>query len=135
MAIFKRKGKEDAKATSDEPERTVTAEKKSAKKETPKDEVSDKKEFAAKKTVPKTSKKEDSPEEPAEEVQKAPKKASYVVCTHPDGGWQVKKTGSTKAIRRFDTKAEADAYAKKVASNNGATVIRKKKDGKIQKKL
>ena len=58
-----------------------------------------------------------------------------MVCTHPDGGWQVKKTGSTKAIRRFDTKAEADAYAKKVASNNGATVIRKKKDGKIQKKL
>ena len=77
----------------------------------------------------------DVEEDPAKETASTPRKASYVVCTHPDGGWQVKKTGSTKAIRRFDTKAEADAYAKKVASNNGATVIRKKKDGKIQKKL
>ena len=62
------------------------------------------------------------------------KKVVYVVSTHPDGGWQVKRAGSTKAIKRFDTKAEADAYAKKVASNNGASVLRKKKDGKIQKK-
>ncbi len=115
MAIFKKRGKEDAKATEEEP----------VKKATPKKDTE-------KKVAPKAGKEET---EVAEDTSKAPKKVSYVVCTHPDGGWQVKKTGSTKAIRRFDTKAEADAYAKKVASNNGATVIRKKKDGKIQKKL
>lgn len=115
MAIFKKKGKEDAKATEEEPVKKATL-----KKDT------------EKKTVPKAEKEEVGT---SDDTSKAPKKASYVVCTHPDGGWQVKKTGSTKAIRRFDTKAEADAYAKKVASNNGATVIRKKKDGKIQKKL
>ena len=85
--------------------------------------------------MPKENKTEAPEEDSVKETASTPRKASYVVCTHPDGGWQVKKTGSTKAIRRFDTKAEADAYAKKVASNNGATVIRKKKDGKIQKKL
>ena len=65
---------------------------------------------------------------------KTVKKLTYVVSTHPDGGWQVKRAGSTKVIRRFDTKKEADEYAKKVASNNGGSILRKKKDGKIQKK-
>ena len=36
--------------------------------------------------------------------------------------------------RLFKTKAEAEAYAKQVAANQGTTVVRQKKDGKIQKK-
>ena len=128
MAFFRRKGKEDEKVGSDVSEKSVKA-------DVPKDDPVEEKASTTKKAVPKENKTEAPEEDSVKETASTPRKASYVVCTHPDGGWQVKKTGSTKAIRRFDTKAEADAYAKKVASNNGATVIRKKKDGKIQKKL
>ncbi|MBQ8179570.1 MAG: DUF2188 domain-containing protein [Candidatus Methanomethylophilaceae archaeon] len=60
---------------------------------------------------------------------------AYFVQPHPDGGWQVKRAKAQKALKRFPTKAEADAYAKQVAKNQGTSVVRKKKDGKIQKKL
>jgi len=56
------------------------------------------------------------------------------VMTHPDGGWQVKGEGSSKATKRFATKAEAEAYAKTLAKNQGSHVVAHKKDGKIQKK-
>ncbi len=59
---------------------------------------------------------------------------SYFVSPHQDGGWQVKRTGAQKALKKFKTKAEAEAYAKEVASNQGISVVRQKKDGKIQKK-
>lgn len=56
------------------------------------------------------------------------------VTPHPDGGWQVKGEGNTKATKRFDTKAEAEAYAKKIAKNQDSRMVAHKKDGKIQKK-
>lgn len=108
MAFFKKKSKE-AEEEKDIPEKEET--KKPVKK------------------VPSDS------DKGSDDKSETSKKVTYVVSTHPDGGWQVKRAGSTKAIKRFDTKAEADAYAKKVAANNGASVLRKKKDGKIQKKL
>ncbi|MDO5852978.1 MAG: DUF2188 domain-containing protein [Thermoplasmata archaeon] len=74
-------------------------------------------------------------EAPAEESTKAAKSGgAYFVSPHPDGGWQVKKANAQKALKKFRTKAEAEAYAKQVASNQGTTVVRQKKDGKIQKK-
>ena len=60
---------------------------------------------------------------------------SYFVSPHQDGGWQVKRTGAQKALKKFKTKAEAEAYAKEVASNQGISVVRQKKDGKIQHKF
>ncbi len=68
------------------------------------------------------------------ETKDAKKGGAYFVSTHPDGGWQVKKANAQKALKRFKTKAEAEAYAKQVATNQGTSVVRKKKDGKIQKK-
>ncbi len=59
---------------------------------------------------------------------------SYFVSPHPDGGWQVKKAKAKRALKRFETKAEAEKYAKQVAENQGTNVVRQKKDGKIQKK-
>lgn len=59
---------------------------------------------------------------------------AYFVSPHPDGGWQVKRTNSQKALKRFKTKAEAEAYAKEVAKNQGTNVVKQKMDGKIQKK-
>jgi hypothetical protein len=82
-------------------------------------------------------KKEEPKPEPKKEESKegdAPKNGAYFVSTHPDGGWQVKKAGAQKALKRFKTKAEAEEYAKTVAENQGTNVVRKKKDGKIQKK-
>lgn len=64
----------------------------------------------------------------------AKKNGAYFVSPHPDGGWQVKKANAQKALKRFKTKAEAEAYAKQVAANQGTSVVRQKKDGKIQKK-
>ncbi|MBO5519662.1 MAG: DUF2188 domain-containing protein [Candidatus Methanomethylophilus sp.] len=72
-------------------------------------------------------------EEPVEEaVDKG--YGAYFVSPHPDGGWQVKKAKAKRALKRFDTKAEAEKYAKQVAENQGTNVVRQKKDGKIQKK-
>jgi hypothetical protein len=79
-----------------------------------------------------------------EKVADKPKKAeaeeskksggAYFVSPHPDGGWQVKRANAQKALKRFKTKAEAEDYAKQVANNQGTSVVRQKKDGKIQKK-
>lgn len=63
-----------------------------------------------------------------------PRNGAYFVSPHPDGGWQVKKANAQKALKRFDTKVEAEKYAKTVATNQGSHVVRLKKDGKIQKK-
>lgn len=75
-----------------------------------------------------------APVEPADAETKKKTNDSYFVSPHPDGGWQVKRSGAQKALKRFKTKAEAEAYAKQVASNQGVGVVRQKKDGKIQKK-
>ena len=91
-------------------------------------------------------KKEGKTESAAAEPKKAPAKASepkeekaapsgaYFVSPHPDGGWQVKRANAQKALKKFKTKAEAEAYAKQVASNQGTSVVRQKEDGKRQKK-
>ena len=73
-----------------------------------------------------------APEQNVETSQK--RNGAYFVSPHPDGGWQVKKANAQKALKKFKTKAEAEVYAKQVASNQGTTVVRQKKDGKIQKK-
>lgn len=49
-------------------------------------------------------------------------------------GWKVRKAKAKKALKIFDTKAEAEKYAKQVAKNQNANVVRQKMDGKIQKK-
>ncbi|MDO5861644.1 MAG: DUF2188 domain-containing protein [Thermoplasmata archaeon] len=78
---------------------------------------------------------EETTEASTEESKTATKSGgAYFVSPHPDGGWQVKKANAQKALKRFKTKAEAEAYAKQVASNQGTSVVRQKKDGKIQKK-
>ena len=56
------------------------------------------------------------------------------IMPHPDGGWQVKGEGNTKATKRFKTKAEAVAYAKSVSKNQDSNIVPHKKNGKLQKK-
>lgn len=76
-----------------------------------------------------------------EEVTKAESKASsaYFVSpvTNDNGkviGWKVRKAKAKRALKIFDTKLEAEKFAKQVAKNQNSTVIRQKMDGKIQKK-
>ena len=56
------------------------------------------------------------------------------VTPHPDGGWQVKGEGNSKATVRCKTKAEAEQKAKEIAKNQNANYVPHKKDGKLQKK-
>ena len=55
-----------------------------------------------------------------------------------DGKWQVFRAGSDKVIKLFATKAEAEAYTKKMAENQGVGVLthasKGKNKGRIQKK-
>jgi hypothetical protein len=113
FGLFKKKDKK-----TDDP--VETAEPKDTKKDEKAEQVSSK----------------ESKSEMEAETEESAKKSNgaYFVSTHPDGGWQVKKANAQKALKRFDTKAEAEKYAKQVAQNQGTNVVRKKKDGKIQKK-
>ncbi len=58
---------------------------------------------------------------------------NYHVSTRADGKWQVKFAGGEKAIKLFDTQAEAIAYAKKLAQNQEGSISIHKKDGKMRK--
>ena len=66
------------------------------------------------------------------EKKPAPAK-QMVVRRKEDNKWAVKKAGSDKATKLFNTKAEAEEYAKGIAKNQGTTVQKQKKDGKFQK--
>ena len=56
-----------------------------------------------------------------------PKKKNSIKVYHvskreKDGKWQVFISGSSKVIKLFDTKVEAEEYCKKMAINQGATL-------------
>ncbi len=57
------------------------------------------------------------------------------VCNHPDGGWQVKKDFSTKAVKRTETQKEAIKLARKMAQNEQGELVIQATDGKIRKKV
>ncbi len=141
LGILKKKEKKEEPAKKEAPKEEKKAA--PAKKETVKKEAPKKTE--AKKAAPKKETVKKEPAKKTEEKKAAPKKTekaddskksggAYFVSPHPDGGWQVKKANAQKALKRFDTKAEAEKYAKSVANNQDTHVVRQKKDGKIQKK-
>lgn len=58
---------------------------------------------------------------------------NYHIAKRDDGKWQVKLAGGEKAIKLFDTQAEAIDYAKSVAENQEGNITIHKRDGKIRK--
>ena len=50
-----------------------------------------------------------------------------------DGKWQVKYARGSKALKLFDTQAEAVAYAQKIADNCDGSVVVHKVTGQIRK--
>lgn len=53
---------------------------------------------------------------------------------HPDGGWQVKKGGASRASYRTDTQAEADFRARNQAKREGLEYCLHNKQGQIRQK-
>ncbi|OUP62157.1 hypothetical protein B5F12_10955 [Pseudoflavonifractor sp. An176] len=54
------------------------------------------------------------------------------VTPHPDGGWQVKGAGNTKATLRTDTQAEAIAVARAIARNQESELFIHGMNGRIR---
>lgn len=72
----------------------------------------------------------------SENGEKAPAKRNYKayhVSKHPTlDKWQVKGTGSDKALKLFDTQEQAIQYAKQVAKNQGVSIRVHSKKGRIR---
>jgi len=61
-------------------------------------------------------------------------KSSQHVILHPDGGWTVKKGGSTHATKRFDTQKEAITYGRNLSKVQGAEFYIHDRNGMIRRK-
>ncbi len=76
---------------------------------------------------------EASDEEASDEVKKVNRPKNYHVSLRDDGKWQVKFAKGNRALKLFDTQAEAIAFAKEKAENQDGAITIHKKDGKIRK--
>ena len=56
------------------------------------------------------------------------------VTPHPDGGWQVKGVGNSKATIRTNTQAEAIAVAREIARNQESELIIHGMNGRIRER-
>ena len=121
-----------------EPKPVIKEETKPVVKEEPKpsvkEEVKPVKEAPAKKPEAEL---EDEVEE--KNSAKTPKIAKYHVSQNKDEDseffkkWRVRKEGSTKTIKFFDTQKDAIAFAEGLAESAGSTVVIHKVDGSIRK--
>ncbi len=76
---------------------------------------------------------EDKVEEPIKAPRTITKKVYHVSLRKDDGKWQVKYGGGKKAIKLFDTQAEAIKFAEERADSQEGSISIHKKDGKIRK--
>ena len=135
--------KEEAKPVEEKP-----AEKKAPVKKAPAKKPAEKKEPAKKEEKKPEEKKAAAPAKKAEEKKPAEKKAPakkaneekkssgkvYHISQHPtEDKWQVKLAKGEKALKLFDTQAEAIAYAKEVAGNQEGSIRVHSREGKIRK--
>ena len=56
------------------------------------------------------------------------------VVPHPEGGWQVKGEGNSKATIRTDNQKEAIDIARSISQNQGTELIIHGKDGQVRAK-
>lgn len=56
------------------------------------------------------------------------------VTPHPDGGWQVKGEGNSRATVRTDTQAEAIAVAREIARNQESELFIHGMNGRIRER-
>jgi uncharacterized protein YdaT len=78
-------------------------------------------------------------EKPEANTNKQEKPKKYHVSQNKEEGtenfkkWRVRKEGSTKTIKFFDTQKEAITYAEELAESAGSSVVIHKLDGSIRK--
>ncbi|PKK98336.1 MAG: hypothetical protein CVV57_07475 [Tenericutes bacterium HGW-Tenericutes-2] len=78
-------------------------------------------------------------EKPEANTNKQEKPKKYHVSQNKEEGtenfkkWRVRKEGSTKTIKFFDTQKDAIAYAEELAESAGSSVVIHKVDGSIRK--
>ena len=56
------------------------------------------------------------------------------VVPHPDGGWQVKGEGNSRATVRTETQKDAINIARDIARNQGSELVIHRSDGTIRDK-
>lgn len=56
------------------------------------------------------------------------------ITPHPDGGWQVKGAGNSKATIRTETQAEAIAVAREIARNQESELFIHGMNGRIRER-
>lgn len=54
------------------------------------------------------------------------------VTPHPDGGWQAKGAGNSKAAARTETQAEAISIAREIAKNQQSELLIHGRNGQIR---
>lgn len=59
-------------------------------------------------------------------------RSNHVVSSKLKGGWAVRKYGSSRASKNFETKADAINYAKQISKSERTELYIHKKDGTIQ---
>jgi len=62
-----------------------------------------------------------------------PRKTHHVV-PDPKGGWSVRKGGSERASRHFDTKKDAVSWGRELSRKQKSEFVIHKKDGTIERK-
>lgn len=61
-------------------------------------------------------------------------KKNQHVTPHPNGGWQVKGAGNSRATTRTETQAAAICRAKEIARNQRSEVVIHRPNGQIRDK-
>lgn len=61
-------------------------------------------------------------------------KKNQHVTPHPDGGWQVKGAGNTRATARTTTQNEAIGIAREFSRNQGSELVIHRPNGQIRDK-
>lgn len=56
------------------------------------------------------------------------------VVPNPNGGWDIKGEGNSKATKHTNTKAEAETIAKEIAKNQKSELVIHNKNGTISDK-
>ncbi len=113
--------------TVETPKNAKTASEKNVAKKAPKKEV------VVEEVVDTKLAANDEVDEASEDSKSANRAKNYHISLREDGKWQVKLGKGEKALKLFDTQAQAITYAKEKAKNQDGHITIHKVDGKIRK--
>ena len=61
-------------------------------------------------------------------------KKTHHVVPNPNGGWDVRKGGASRASKHFDTKKEAEKQGRQISQNQNSELVIHRKNGTIERK-